>query len=485
MSELPKGWEWATLDAARSPLSHALAIGPFGSNLKVSDYRDEGVPLVFVRNIRAMDFDLAPTYVTHEKALELAAHRVLPRDVLITKMGDPPGDSVVYPAGRKTAILTADCIKVTTHPSVLPEYVCYAIQSPICAQQIAEMTSGVAQQKVSLAKIRNLRFPLSPHLEQQRIVAALEEAFSKLAAGESGLRVVRERLRHMRDVILAAAVIGHLVPQDPTDTPASGLLADLGVQQLADETMPSLPVGWSWVSLGSVARSVRNGLFVSRPAEHPPGVPILRIGSVRRLSLDTTDIRYATVDPFDTAVQRASLCAGDLLFTRYNGNPDFVGACAIVPQISGILLHPDKLIRVVTDSRIAVPAFVAVAASAGLSRAYIESVTKTTAGQVGIAGGELKKVPLPLPPIAEQLRIVAEVERQLSFVDACERAVGDGIARSSALRRSVLKAAFEGSLVPQDPSDEPAAALLDRIRAERDSSGSNGGRRGRMKADAS
>ncbi len=79
----------------------------------------------------------------------------------------------------------------------------------------------------------------------------------------------------------------------------------------------------------------------------------------------------------------------------------------------------------------------------------------------------LRRFPVPVPPLEEQARIVAEVERQLSFVEACERAVDVGLARSAGLRRSVLKAAFEGRLVPQDPSDEPASVLLDRIRAER------------------
>jgi type I restriction enzyme S subunit len=95
-------------------------------------------------------------------------------------------------------------------------------------------------------------------------------------------------------------------------------------------------------------------------------------------------------------------------------------------------------------------------------------------------------VPLrvPIPPSAEQRRIVAEVERQMSFVDACERAVDAGLARSAALRRSVLKAAFEGRLVPQDPSDEPASALLERIRAERAAAPGQQGKR-RKKAEAS
>lgn len=87
--------------------------------------------------------------------------------------------------------------------------------------------------------------------------------------------------------------------------------------------------------------------------------------------------------------------------------------------------------------------------------------------QPNLNAGLIKDMVLSLPPPEQQTRIVAEVDRQFSFVEACERAVDAGLARSAGLRRSVLKAAFEGRLVPQDPSDEPASVLLDRIRTER------------------
>lgn len=87
--------------------------------------------------------------------------------------------------------------------------------------------------------------------------------------------------------------------------------------------------------------------------------------------------------------------------------------------------------------------------------------------QPNLNSGIIKDMVLPIPPIAEQARIVEEAERQFSFIEAAERAVDAGLARSAALRRSVLKAAFDGRLVPQDPSDEPASVLLEWIRASR------------------
>ena len=95
--------------------------------------------------------------------------------------------------------------------------------------------------------------------------------------------------------------------------------------------------------------------------------------------------------------------------------------------------------------------------------------------------GKVSALPIPLPPLAEQRRIVAEVERRLSIVKQGEAAVEEGLARVEGLRQSILKQAFSGKLVPQDPGDEPASALLERIRAEREANDKAPARRRRRR----
>lgn len=185
--------------------------------------------------------------------------------------------------------------------------------------------------------------------------------------------------------------------------------------------MTELPKGWAWTEIGDLLVSLRNGVFVSRPAQEPPGTPILRISAVRANSVDLSDVRYA---PADAANSETFLIEdGDLLFTRYSGNPKYVGACGVVRGLLEPTLHPDKLIRAVVDRRLVEPAFVSFAMNTGASRRAIEARLKTTAGQVGIAGSQLRTVPVPLAPLAEQRKIVAAIEEQFSRVDDAKRSL--------------------------------------------------------------
>lgn len=181
--------------------------------------------------------------------------------------------------------------------------------------------------------------------------------------------------------------------------------------------MTDLPPGWAMTTLGEIAESVKNGIFVSRPGAQPNGVPILRINAVRPGQLRVSEVRYSELDEGALSDTDSLLLEGDLLFTRYNGNIDYVGACATVPYGVGPLTYPDKLIRVRVDLKITDPRYVAHAfASPGL-RSQIAVLARTTAGQVGISGASLKNIAIPMPSLTEQHRIVEVLEDHLSRLD--------------------------------------------------------------------
>jgi type I restriction enzyme S subunit len=206
---LPDGWAWASAEQLSAGAKGDIIIGPFGSDLKVTDYSVDGVPLVFVRHIRAKDFSgLRPQYITQEKAESLKAHEVISGDLLITKMGDPPGDIAIFPNGR-AAIITADCIRWRPAPTVEARFLEIWVQSFWGRAWIAQKTKGVAQRKITLEVFRRMPVALPSLAEQQEIImqcGRAQASVDDLAAGD-----VVSMPSGLRQSILAAAFRGQLV----------------------------------------------------------------------------------------------------------------------------------------------------------------------------------------------------------------------------------------------------------------------------------
>ena len=211
LPKLLEGWVWATPVQLDSGEAYATAIGPFGSNLKVSDYRAEGVPLIFVRNIRSKDFtDSKNKYIDAEKSKELRPHWARPGDILITKMGEPPGDATCYPEGKPVAVITADCLKITLSSLIETNrgLVVHAINSKVVKRQITNITQGVAQQKISLARFAQIGFPLPPLLEQRAILDEIDRRLSVTEELEATIETSLKRAERLRQTILQRAFAG-------------------------------------------------------------------------------------------------------------------------------------------------------------------------------------------------------------------------------------------------------------------------------------
>jgi type I restriction enzyme, S subunit len=226
---LPRGWVWTCAEGVRSSDNHSLAIGPFGSNLVVKDYREAGVPLVFVRDIRSKQFGGAGTrFVTRRKAKELSSHTIQGGDLLITKMGDPPGDTAIYPPDAPPAIITADCIGLRADSSVASAgYIAIVIESPQFRDRLTEITAGVAQQKISLSRFRYFAMPLAPLREQHEIARRVNGLFGLADGLQVRYANASARVDALTPSVLAKAFRGELVPQDPNDEPAGEMLERL------------------------------------------------------------------------------------------------------------------------------------------------------------------------------------------------------------------------------------------------------------------
>lgn len=297
---------------------------------------------------------------------------------------------------------------------VAPNWIYYNLQTSRFIEEMCALVQGALYPAVRSKDIRNFEIRLPPLPTQHRIVAEIEEKLSRLDAAQSALLRAQTNLKRYRASILAKACDGTLVGADSST--------------------------WLSTTLGALATKIRNGFSAKPDADH--GTRIFRISAVRPLALGLDEVRYLSGDIAEYSAFTVE--PGDLLFTRYNGNSEFVGACALVPHGCPPTVYPDKLIKVQLPKAKVIPEFAAIQASSGVTRSFIESRIRTTAGQSGISGSDIKATPILLPTVKIQHQIVEEVDRRLSVIDRTEQTLRTQLERAKRLRQSILQQAFKG-----------------------------------------
>lgn len=207
---IPRGWNIYKVRDLALPFKGSTVIGPFGSDLVVSDYRSEGTPIIFVRDVKEDCFKwVSNTFISNEKTQKLFAHRVKAGDILATKMGLPPCVSCLYPEGASLAIITADMIRLTPDlTKVNAKWLSAAINEERTKNQVAAITAGVTRPKVTLADFRNLKIAAPDITEQQRIIAILNKKWELIRIEEQKLeKLNKQKTGLMKDLLTGKKII--------------------------------------------------------------------------------------------------------------------------------------------------------------------------------------------------------------------------------------------------------------------------------------
>jgi len=372
------------------------------------------------------------------------------------------------------------------------------------ATDYRSFVNGTTRLKLTQGAMRTIPVPLPPVHEQEGIVAEIEKQFSRLDVAVTALKRVQTNLKRYRAAVLRAACEGRLVQTEaelarkegrdyePADVLLQRILSERRArwepEQLAklqaqgrlplndtwkakyqepeipDTTnLLKLPEGWSWTSLGQVAE-VQGGIQ-KQPSRAPKEniYPFLRVANVLRGRLDLSEVHG--IELFNGELAKLRLYPDDLLIVEGNGSPSEIGRMAIWHGAILDCVHQNHIIRA-RPLRVRSKYVETYWNSPEGSRNVLNQASSTT-GLHTLSVSKVNRLPIPLPPLAEQKRIVAEVERRLSILDKVAASVAADLKRAERLRQAILQRAFAGKLVPQDPADEPASVLLERIRAER------------------
>lgn len=392
MIELPPGW-------IRVPLGELVKV----VRPRVNPREANGLPFIGMDHVEAQTMRLLSTVPA--ATMKSAAVQFEPGDVLYGRLR-PYLNKVYRPDFR--GLGSSEFIALTPSQALDGDYLRYLLNSPDFVRFATSLNTG-DRPRVDFKQISDYLVPL-PRLDQQRrIVDALEAQMTRLQAGNEDIAAAKSRLQHYRSRVLASAIEGH------------------------DD--------WSVERLGDLLVSLRNGL--SHKPQGTDGVRILRISAVRAMAVNLDDVRFLDRGKAD---DRFLIRDGDLLFTRYNGNPELVGVCGRVEGLRMPTLHPDKVIRGQVDEARAAPQYLEIALNTGMARKHIRRSVKTTAGQAGIAGTDLKAAPVPLPPFAQQQRIADDVHSQLAVAREAERSLAMAARRARGLRHTIITTAITGRL---------------------------------------
>lgn len=500
--DLPRGWAWTTLGE--------IASVQLGKMLSPKAFDDGLAQLPYLRNenVRWGTIDFADVKQMGFKTSELEKYSVRPGDLLVCEGGEP-GRCAIYRGDLGAYMYQKALHRVRTYPdAVLPELIQFCFQHYTYSQTMLPRMSETTIQHLPLEKMLAVRLPLPPLAEQRRIVAAIEQQFTRLDAGVAALRRAQTALKRYRAAVLKAAVEGRLTDDwrrtHPDAEPALTLLARILAARRArweadlrakgkdpartrypepaapDTTsLPALPDGWCWATVDQIGE-IQGGIQ-KQPSRTPKdhAYPYLRVANVLRGRLDLREIEH--MELFGSELETLRLQPGDLLIVEGNGSRSEIGRSAMWRGEIEDCVHQNHIIRV--RARGVLPRYLDYFWNSPDGSNRVIHVAASTSGLYTLSIGKISKLPVPLPPLTEQQAIVAEVERRLSVVAELEAAVAANLARAERLRQAILREAFAGRLVPQHPADEPASALLERIRREREEATSGNQRQEHAKPD--
>ena len=474
---LPRGWAWAKVDDICDAVN--------GKAFKPSDWSRQGTPIVRIQNLRDETAEYNYFEGEYDRRFEVTAG-----DLLFAWSGTPGTSFGAHIWKGPRAVLNQHIFNIRfDQESIVPVFLQEGLNQNV-ADYVRQAQGGVGLAHITKTKFMASHVLFAPLPEQRRIVAEIEKQFTRLDASVAALQRTQANLKRYRASVLRSACSGELVATEaelaraegreyePADVLLEHVLAERRARWEAQEkrrgkykepaapdasNLPPLPEGWAWATLAQLGE-VRLGRQRSpKRATGPNMRSYMRAANVTWGGLDLSDVKEMDFTPAE--YETYGLLTGDILLSEASGTADEVGKPAVWNgEVDGCCFQ-NTLIRVRAESELVPYLFHHL-----LSDARTGALGRAARG-VGIhhLGAQRAETwVVGIPPLAEQHRIVAEVERRLSVIQQAAAAVVASLQGAERLRQSILKRAFSGRLVPQDPDDEPASVLLERIRTQRE-----------------
>jgi len=492
LHELPGGWVWTRMEDIITRISNGITERQTKDNT--------GLMVTRIETISKGTIDLSRVgYLKDLSSEEIEKYKLLPGDILFSNINSDLhlGKTAIFLSNSLTLIHGMNLLLIRPNedlicPKIL-HYLCNHYRFSGSFISIAQ--HAVNQSSINQLKLRNFSLPLPPLPEQQAIVSKIEQLFSDLDNGINNFRKAQAQLKLYRQSVLKAACEGKLVPTEAELAHAEGRdyeAADVLLARILKErhekwngkgkykkpeapdtnVLSPLPKGWCWVRLDSLA-ALKGGITKdqNRKVADARKIPYLRVANVQRGYLDLSEIKE--IEAQEAVISELLLKPGDILFNE-GGDRDKLGRGCIWNGEIKECIYQNHIFRARIYSTDISNKIISWFGNT-FGQRYFMKEGKQTTNLASINLTKLSAFPVPLPPLSEQRRIVAEVERRLSVCDKMETTISESLQKAEALRQSILKKAFEGKLLnkrelekARNASDwEPAEKLLERIWQEK------------------
>lgn len=475
--DLPTNWTWTTIGS----VSHVEK-----SHIVPKDHPNTEFNYLSIENVESGTGNLVNFKPTKGKNIGSSKLKFTTNDILYSKLR-PYLNKVHIP--MFSGISATDLIPIRPENGVRREYLAYYLRTQKIVEYLNSIVHGIQLPRVSVDDLLITKIPFPPLNEQKRIVSKIEELVKENKSACEALDKIPQIMKKFRQSVLAAAFRGELVSQDPNDESAEKLLERIKQERrqkweeelrvkgkdpkkfkyeesesVETNELPELPDNWLWSNIGMIEIFVGSGItpLGGKSVYVKKGIPFIRSQNVYADGLHLDDVAFVTPN-LHKEMSRTHVRSGDVLLNITGAS---IGRCTFVPEDFGPA-NVNQHVCIIRTVPSILPKYLSYWLNSPLAQ---DRIFATEAGvtREGLNYTQIRSMPLPLTSITTQNRVIAKIEELFSFAGQIEKSVEEAKKRADRIDQAILAKAFRGELVPQDPRDEPASVLLERIMKERE-----------------